>query len=239
MKLDRSNYHLGFTLFELLTVITIIAVLLSLMLPLIERVRESARSARCLGQMRQMGLAFGAYAQDNRGLWPYDNDVGIGGSNGFSIHFTGQNFRVYMTDGVVTGSNLNQPYLRCPSRGNSKNSSVKISWISYSCAPNRTGNKRGLVGPARISNPSSTILLIDSQYFGYPFWLDKLDRPFWWKDGAPYSVTVPSASGEYPMLDNRHRDGANLMMADLSARWQQRLDSDADYKLQYRTALQR
>jgi prepilin-type N-terminal cleavage/methylation domain-containing protein len=65
--------HRGFTLMELLVVITVIAILLSLLFPVISLVRESARSADCLANLRQIGTGIHAFAADNQGdLVPHD-----------------------------------------------------------------------------------------------------------------------------------------------------------------------
>ncbi|MDA3961170.1 MAG: prepilin-type N-terminal cleavage/methylation domain-containing protein, partial [Planctomycetota bacterium] len=56
--------HRAFTLIELLVVITIIAILAALLLPAITMVRQSAIQTRCFSNMRQIGLAFNAYADD-------------------------------------------------------------------------------------------------------------------------------------------------------------------------------
>ncbi len=63
-----SHLHpVGFTLVELLVAIAIIAVLASLLLPTFGRGRLSAQRARCLGNLRQLGLATHMYWDDNNG----------------------------------------------------------------------------------------------------------------------------------------------------------------------------
>lgn len=54
----------GFTLIELLVVIAIVAILAAMLLPTVGMVQDAARSARCQSNLRQIAMAFDAYAQD-------------------------------------------------------------------------------------------------------------------------------------------------------------------------------
>jgi prepilin-type N-terminal cleavage/methylation domain-containing protein len=60
----------GFTLIELLVVIGIISVLLSILLPTLGKVRQQALNANCASNLRQIVIACGIYAAENRGYLP-------------------------------------------------------------------------------------------------------------------------------------------------------------------------
>ena len=60
----------AFTLIELLIVIGILAVLIALLAPAASAARHAATRVVCLSQMRQIGLAFLMYANDNRSHLP-------------------------------------------------------------------------------------------------------------------------------------------------------------------------
>jgi len=64
----------AFTLIELLVVIAIIAILASLLIPAIVRSKESGRSAACLSNLHQLGIALQLYVQDNQNRLPVMRD---------------------------------------------------------------------------------------------------------------------------------------------------------------------
>ena len=69
----RQTYG-GFTLIELLVVIAIIALLLALLFPVLRSAREAGQRTVCLSNLRQLTLAWRAYATQ------YDDKIVYGGA---------------------------------------------------------------------------------------------------------------------------------------------------------------
>jgi prepilin-type N-terminal cleavage/methylation domain-containing protein/prepilin-type processing-associated H-X9-DG protein len=74
-SITRSS-RAGFTLIELLVVIAIIAILAAILFPVFAKAREKARQITCASNMKQFGLAFMQYSQDNDEYFPKSNTGG-------------------------------------------------------------------------------------------------------------------------------------------------------------------
>jgi len=61
----------GFTLIELLVVIAIIAILAAIIFPVLSNAKERGRQARCLANLKQLGMAVTYYCDDNGGRFPF------------------------------------------------------------------------------------------------------------------------------------------------------------------------
>ena len=65
---------LAFTLIELLVVIAVIGILAALLMPALGRAKESARSAACISNLRQVGVALQLYVDANNQRLPIMRD---------------------------------------------------------------------------------------------------------------------------------------------------------------------
>lgn len=72
----------AFTLIELLTVIAVIGVLTALVVGVVGRVRESAKSTRCVSNLRQIQQAALLYGTDNRNIIPAGEELKVGPVDG-------------------------------------------------------------------------------------------------------------------------------------------------------------
>ncbi len=66
----------GFTLIEVLVVIAIIALLMSILMPALQRVKKQARSVACQSLLKQWGVMWSMYCDDNDGRFSEAGNLG-------------------------------------------------------------------------------------------------------------------------------------------------------------------
>jgi len=184
----------GFTLVELLVVIGIIALLISILLPSLHRARENANRVKCLSNLRQIGMAFIGYSNDNQQLLPGTSEEG-NEQNYDWIWWQSDRIATIGTGGIGPYLNLspaNVQVLVCPSDDLTFRARGGVNGYPFSYSMNYMmgfGN-----GPAhayllvQVLESSSKVLLMEED----PYTIDDGNGSFWCRTGGWASLNMLS-----------------------------------------------
>jgi prepilin-type N-terminal cleavage/methylation domain-containing protein len=144
----------GFTLIELLVVIAIIAILAAILFPVFARAREKARQISCLSNMKQLGLGFAQYTQDNDEKSPNGINVYAPGGNGWAgeVYPYVKSVQVY----------------KCPDDPTGNQAFVSYAYNSNNTIPSYSATSGvDSYSIAQYNSPSKTVLLAEVQGNAY------------------------------------------------------------------------
>ena len=186
----------GFTLIELLVVIAIIAILAAILFPVFSQAREKARQATCTSNLKQIGMAFNMYIQDN--------DDAIPTVNGCAWSLWSGQISPYVNSPKV---------FECPtarSEGNIRTIATVAGNQHIPYGYNFENPNSGQQWPqqwiAQISSPATTLIVCDSYGVTTSGSLGQ----------KSYCVTTHSATRS---VASRHNGGANVLFFDWHVKW--------------------
>ncbi len=158
-NIQQSN---GFTLIELLVVVAIIAVLVSILLPALSAARDSARQAICANNLREIGLALNAYA-DEYGRYPRA-DVRKNNGGAWGGNDTWNRILIHERYFDIQYDCFNCPAISINGKG-SYNDYLLNNFKWGDDYPSRTEVGPAGHRPSEVEFPSRTILVMDGRSF--------------------------------------------------------------------------
>jgi prepilin-type N-terminal cleavage/methylation domain-containing protein/prepilin-type processing-associated H-X9-DG protein len=210
----------AFTLIELLVVIAVIAVLMSILMPALQRAREGGKRMACMGNLRQLSLAWNMYADE------YDDKI-VNGATGCTnvsngtwasgvashanelawvdgFHPDAKDYNLQIEDirrGALYPYAKNQKLYECPTgkRGQALTYSIMFSMngVGYDWSRKEKGvfvKKRTEIKP----NTAQRLVFIDEGYMTSDSYAVNYTTETWW-DNPPVrhgdGVTVSFADG--------------------------------------------
>jgi prepilin-type N-terminal cleavage/methylation domain-containing protein/prepilin-type processing-associated H-X9-DG protein len=191
----------GFTLIELLVVIAIIAILAAILFPVFAKAREKARQSSCLSNLKQMGLANLAYAQDYDGRYmPYANVA----SAPTPPADTNRNFWRFPL----------QPYIKnwqvyiCPSSWASPGDESSIAIQGHPAYG--YNDQVGSIAESVVTYPAQLAIMGDCAHWSL--------RQNW---SMAYANMCGASCNPLNANPTRHNGGSNIAFADGHAKWGQ------------------
>ena len=152
-----------FTLIELLVVIAIIAILAAILMPALSQARERGKTSTCINNMKQIGMAFTAYADDHKTYpWPNDESRAMPGETDSAKYNT---IWCLLTGFDTAGNKYTNSYIPPYAYANGK--TKKGSLVGVYC-PSHSGQTNGATSPTPVNH----YIFVESSY-----WFNGKNKP--------------------------------------------------------------
>jgi len=215
--------QLGFTLIELLVVIAVIALLMGILMPALSKARDMGKRVGCMSNMRQVGIAYQMYVNQNEKLPPKRHPCAD-----FNRPDTAPNVLNLLVSFIKSSNKTMSPSVyKCPSLRPHPNpiyAPTEYSSTGFSANTVPLGRKI-----ASIPRPAGIIILQEAWSLSHQLWnqpepVDRSDAAFEGRIKITYrqwhmyasKANHPSYLSKEPRehLSNAHFEGGNLIFAD-------------------------
>lgn len=198
----------GFTLVELLITIAVIAVLVALIFPISSRAMQSAQSAKCMSNLKQIGVAVNLYCNDHDGIYPRS----YGGGSDYYWRtletYVGPSYTVHKT-GIFWCPAVAEAWRKVAA-----NKTLTRTFPNYAMNQEISPAPSGTVARQQnIINPSRKVLFMDGAF------------------NASTSLAVVSPNDYARFGTDFHNGGNNVLFVDGHVQWWK--DSKSMFKQPY------
>ena len=210
----------AFTLIELLVVISIIAILMGILMPALSKIREQARAVSCKSRLKQWGLIWYMYTDDNSGLFNKGAYNGSFAANDWPVTL----FGYYRGKGkLAICPSAKRPMGKDGDFSNSawlwdkkgwtdiRNKNPEIQDVGSYGQNEWICNRKGKLywkNRLKIKRPEQTPLFFDCAY------IDAMPND---RSGPPLQAGLESTNSEWNLVCiNRHKGYINTLFADCS-----------------------
>ena len=200
----------AFTLVEILVVIGIVALLAGILLSVFSRARNSARTASCASNLRQIGAAFQMYVTDHRGSYPPVDVLNM------DCEWANYIYPYTRSTAVFSCPSFDYGEFRpgCPPKEPTGNPDFPFNnWrgsYNYNIFPTLRTGFIGRFNEVRLRAPSETILFCDGTGVRETYGSTSAGGSV---DGIPINIR------DFSDLGNRHNYGSNVAYADGHVKW--------------------
>jgi prepilin-type processing-associated H-X9-DG protein len=184
----------------LLVVIAIIAVLMGILMPALARVREQGKRANCMGNLRQMQMAWIMYADEQGDRIPLANPNSNGWVEWVREPATEEEKLEGLRNGKLYPYCSNEKIYKCPTgvRGEVVTYAICDAMNGYDQHPwTREDKTMTIKKRSSIRRPSDRMVFLDEGRLSSNSWTIWYTKPAWWDQ-----------------ITNRHGMGTNFSFAD-------------------------